>query len=110
MSGPPGISKYRIPIARMNKVNTEPSRNARNYEPGLENTTVLMNATFNYKKEAEKKRNLTWKNFLNNKQNTEPFNWRSSFNLKNKIKNTNKNNTGKRNNVKKNNTTRRVLF
>jgi hypothetical protein len=110
MSGPPAISKYRIPTARMNKVNTEPSKNARNYEPDLENTAVLMNATFNYKKDAEKKRNLTWKNFLNKQEKTEPFNWSSSFSVKNKTRNTNKNNTGKKNNTKKNNTTRRVLF
>jgi hypothetical protein len=104
-----GISKYRIPRSRLtnkNKRNTVPSTNVRNYEPGLNETAVLMAPGFNYKEAA--------KNKMANTQTK--YNW-SVFTSKmanltgrrnNMRKNNTKNNTRKVNNSKNN--TRRTLF
>lgn len=103
-----GISKYRIPRSRLtnkNKRNTVPSTNVRNYEPGLNETAVLMAPGFNYREAA--------KNKMANTQ--AKYNW-SVFtskmaNLTGRRNNTRKNNTGTRKNNAKNNTnTRRTLF
>ena len=108
-----GISKYRIPRSRLtnkNKRNTVPSTNVRNYEPGLNETAVLMAPGFNYKEVA--------KNKMANTQ--AKYNW-SVFtskmaNLTGRRNNRGKNNTRK-NNAKNNvnnantrNNTRRTLF
>jgi len=106
-----GISKYRIPRSRLtnkNKRNTVPSTNVRNYEPGLNETAVLMAPGFNYKEAA--------KNKMANTQTK--YNW-SVFtskmaNLTGRRNNRGKNNTRKNNSLKTNNTpknnTRRTLF
>ena len=104
-----GISKYRIPRSRLtnkNKRNTVPSTNVRNYEPGLNETAVLMAPGFNYKEVA--------KNKMANTQ--AKYNW-SVFtskmaNLTGRRNNTRKNNTRKNNakNNVNNTNTRRTLF
>ena len=106
-----GISKYRIPRSRLtnkNKRNTVPSTNVRNYEPGLNETAVLMAPGFNYREAAKNKMANTqakynWSVFTSKMAN---LTGRPNNRGKN---NTRKNNTRKANNTPKNNT-RRTLF
>jgi len=107
MSSPPPISKYRIPTRRFTNRNNGPSSNVRNYEPELEEHALLMNGTYNYKKNAKNRQAEDFKS----------FNWSKFMNNKNKNKNTRKgNNKNKTNKTNKGNTqtanknTRRVLF
>ena len=104
-----GISKYRIPRSRLtnkNKRNTVPSTNVRNYEPGLNETAVLMAPGFNYKEVAKNKMANTQA-----KYNGSVFTSKMA-NLTGRRNNTRKNNTRKNNakNNVNNTNTRRTLF
>jgi len=86
-----------------------PSTNVRNYEPGLNETAVLMAPGFNYREEAKNKMvnaqtKYNWSVFTSKMNN---LTGRRNNTRKN---NTRKNNSRKNNTSKANNNTRRTLF
>jgi len=97
---PPRISRitYKENATRRrinnNNKNGPPSKNWRNYTPGLNETVILMNTStgYNYKKNAKAKMAASWNNYMK----------KHAINTRKNNKNKNKN--------KNNNTTRKVLF
>jgi hypothetical protein len=126
-----GISKYRIPRSRLANINkrnrneyglTIPSKNVKNYEPGLNEHVELLGPLGNYKQRAVNQQAYNWSKYMNtrntvrmarNANNTRKVNTGkvNTRKVNTRKVNTGKVNTGNVNTGKTNkNNTRRVLF